>query len=123
MLDVMGSIKNLEWTTEHHFLHIQARHDFMRAVAVQFELAYSDFRVIQLALQLDGQKDLLSKFTSQYDDIYKYEMAFVRGGMAEFDNQFEGQIGDYQKAEQSLLETLKEIRQTQPGDDAGNKLI
>ncbi|KRM10288.1 hypothetical protein FD16_GL001219 [Paucilactobacillus suebicus DSM 5007 = KCTC 3549] len=90
---------------------------------MQFELAYSDFRVIQLALQLDGQKDLLSKFTSQYNDIYKYEMAFVRGGMAEFDNQFEGQIDDYQKAEQSLLETLKEIRQTQPEDDAGNKLI
>ena len=62
MLDVKDSVNRLAWTTEHHFLHIQARHDFMRAWAVQFEMAYTDFRVIQMALQLGGE---------QYHDLLK----------------------------------------------------
>lgn len=52
MLDVSDSLDRLAWTTEHHYRHIAAQHDFMRAWAVQFELAYTDFRTIQLALQL-----------------------------------------------------------------------
>nr|WP_225350788.1 hypothetical protein [Lacticaseibacillus camelliae] len=54
MLDVKNSIDNLEWTTTHHLAHIQNQHPFMRRWAVQFELAYTDFRVIQMALQMDA---------------------------------------------------------------------
>ncbi|MFZ2353055.1 hypothetical protein [Paucilactobacillus nenjiangensis] len=114
MLDVTGSISNLQWTTEHHFLHIQARHEFMRAIAVQFELAYSDFRAIQMALQLDNQTDLLEKVTAQYNEVFQYEMAFVRGGLDEFDNQFKGKIDQYQTSQASLLATLNDILKLQP---------
>jgi hypothetical protein len=42
----------------------------MRAWAVQFELAYTDFRTIQLALQLaQDQHDLLVRFTGVYDTV------------------------------------------------------
>jgi hypothetical protein len=60
MLDVIGAVKNLQWTTEHHYLHIRNQHDFMRAWAVQFELAYTDFRIIQMALQIRWSNGLAS---------------------------------------------------------------
>ncbi|MFR0554695.1 hypothetical protein ACLUXD_08660, partial [Loigolactobacillus coryniformis subsp. coryniformis] len=70
MLDVSDSLDRLAWTTEHHYRHIAAQHDFMRAWAVQFELAYTDFRTIQLALQLaQDQHDLLVRFTGVYDTV------------------------------------------------------
>jgi hypothetical protein len=120
MLDVIGSIKNLQWTTEHHFMHIKARHEFMRAIAVQFELAYTDFRTIQLALQLAGEKELLSQFTTQYDAVFQYEMSFTRGGLDEFDKQFPKGIADYDTAQADLINTLNTIMSKQPvaADDA-----
>lgn len=114
MLDVTGSIANLQWTTEHHFLHIQARHEFIRAVAVQFEIAYTDFRTIQLALQLGGQEELLSTFTAEYNQVFKFEMAFAGGGLEGFDAKFAGRIKEYQQAEEALLATLGDIMKLQP---------
>ena len=100
MLDVKDSVNRLAWTTEHHFLHIQARHDFMRAWAVQFEMAYTDFRVIQMALQLGGEQyhDLLKRFAAAYEAVYAYEYAFA----------------DYHTAEQTLLKIIDEITALQP---------
>lgn len=88
MLDVIGSIKNLQETTEHHFLHIKNQHDFIRIWAIQFEIAYTDFRVIQLALQLANEGSLLSEFTQAYQAVYQFEYAFAEGGLPVFNQQF-----------------------------------
>lgn len=116
MLDVKDSVNRLAWTTGHHFLHIQARHDFMRAWAVQFEMAYTDFRVIQMALQLGGEQyhDLLKRFAAAYEAVYAYEYAFAAGGLAGFDEQFADKMADYQTAEQTLLKIIDEIKALQP---------
>lgn len=116
MLDVQGSLKNLQWTVTHHFLHIQNQHDFMRDWAVQFELAYTDFRMIQVALQLDGQTDLLKQFTSQYNEVYQYEMAFAGGGLEGFNEKFGDKIPAYEKAHNELLATIDDIFKLQPTD-------
>lgn len=118
MLDVLGSLKNLRWTVDHHFMHIKNQHDFMRAWAVQFELAYTDFRVTQMALQLAGQTDLLKQFTSQYNEVYQYEMAFAGGGLEGFNEKFGSQIPAYEAAHDALLGTIDEILKLQPVDDA-----
>lgn len=123
MLDVIGAVKNLQWTTEHHYLHIKNQHDFMRAWAVQFELAYTDFRIIQMALQLDGQMDLLQRFTKAYDAVYQYEYVFVKGGLAEFNQEFGDQIDDYEAAQQNLLAILAELMTQQPKPTKENDLI
>lgn len=116
MLDIQGSLKNLSWTVEHHFLHIKNQHPFMRAWTVQFELAYTDFRVIQLALQLaENQMALLKTFTAQYDAVYQYEMAFASGGLEGFNEKFTS-IAEYDKAQKALLATIDEIMQLQPDD-------
>lgn len=82
MLDVKKSLDRLTWNTQHHFAHIEAQHDFMRAWAIQFELAYTDFRVVEMALQLDGSHhDLLAAFAAAYEKVYDYEYAFVAGGL------------------------------------------
>ncbi len=111
MMDVTDSIKRLQWTVEHHFLHIQAQHDFMRAWAIQFELAYTDFRVIQMALQLSGeaQHALLHEFAQAYDDVYQYEYAFVAGGLAGFNAKFGDHMEDYAQAESKLLAVLDQV--------------
>lgn len=41
MLDVIKSLDRLTWNTQHHFAHIEAQHDFIRAWAIQFELGYT----------------------------------------------------------------------------------
>lgn len=123
MLDVLGTINNLRWTTEHHFLHIKNQHEFMRIWAVQFELAYTDFRVIQMALQLDKQTALLQRFTKAYDAVYQYEYEFVKGGLEGFNQQFGNQIEAYGDAQQRLLAILDELLQQQPQVTAENDLI
>ncbi|OJG62992.1 hypothetical protein RV07_GL001132 [Enterococcus malodoratus] len=123
MLDVLGAIKNLTWTTEHHFLHIKNQHEFIRIWAIQFELAYTDFRVIQMALQLDSQTELLQRFTKAYDAVYQYEYAFVKGGLEEFNQQFGDQLDSYDEAHQTLLTVLDELMKQQPKSTKENELI
>ncbi|MDU5334334.1 hypothetical protein [Enterococcus sp.] len=123
MLDVIGAIKNLNWTTEHHFLHIKNQHEFMRIWAVQFELAYTDFRVIQMTLQLDSQIELLQRFTKAYDAVYQYEYAFVKDGLEGFNQQFGDQVAQYETAQQHLLAILAELMQQQPQPTKENDLI
>jgi hypothetical protein len=110
-MDVTDSIKRLRWTVEHHFLHIQAQHEFMRAWAIQFELAYTDFRVVQMALQLSGeaQHPLLREFSQAYEDVYQYEYQFVEGGLAGFNAKFGDHIADYQQAQTKLLAIIDQV--------------
>lgn len=110
MLDVKDSLKRLAWTTDHHFLHIQAQHEFMRAWAIQFELAYTDMRVIQLALQLANDHDHLIRFTTAYEAVYQYEYAFVAGGLAGFNAEFAGQLQEYHDAAEALLGVISELQ-------------
>lgn len=111
MLDIKASIENLEWTTEHHFLHIKNQHEFMRRWAVQFELAYTDFKTIQIALQLADQTELYQKFTESYQAVYQYEAAFAMDGLEGFNEKFGDQLADYEKAHNELLANLKELKQ------------
>ncbi|TLQ05815.1 hypothetical protein FEZ51_01135 [Pediococcus stilesii] len=113
MLDVKDSLDRLEWTAEHHFLHIQNHHEFMRAWAIQFELAYTDFRTIQMALQIDGSyHELLANFTAQYDKVYAYEYEFAAGGLDGFYAKYHeaSDLESYQKAQESLREYISDIR-------------
>lgn len=123
MLDVLGSIKNLTWNTEHHFLHLKNQHDFTRIWAVQFELGYTDFRTIQLALQLAQQTELLEQFTKAYDAVYRYEYSFVKGGLEGFNQDFGDQLDQYDQAHQALLTILQKITELQPEETSKNKLI
>lgn len=123
MLDVLGSIKNLTWNTEHHFLHLKNQHEFMRIWAVQFELGYTDFRTIQLALQLDQQTELLKQFTKAYDAVYPYEYAFVKGGLEGFNQAYGDQMDQYDQAHQTLLAVLQKITEFQPKEAPENNLI
>lgn len=116
MLDVRGSIKNLQWNTEHHFLHLKAQHEYIPIWGVQFELGYSDFRTIQLALQLATKKDLLQRFTEAYDEVYQYEYAFVKGGLTGFNQEFGEKIPAYQAAHEKLLAVLAEMLALQSTD-------
>lgn len=115
MLDVKDSLSRLRWTVDHHFLHIQARHDFMRAWAIQFELAYTDFRTIQLALQLSGEENhpLLASFAAAYEAVYQYEYAFATEGLAGFDDKFSGQMEKYEQAVKQIDGVLDQIEKLQ----------
>lgn len=95
----------------------------MRIWAVQFELAYTDFRVIQMALQLDSQTELLQRFTKTYDAVYQYEYAFVKDGLEGFNQQFGDQVDQYETAQQQLLAILAELMQQQPQPTKENDLI
>lgn len=112
MLDVKNSVERLAWNTEHHFLHIRAQHDFMRAWAIQFELGHTDLRVIQVALQLAQpvQLVLLQDLTAAYQSVYQYEYAFVAGGLEGFNKQFGGKIDEYERAEKHLLGVLAQVK-------------
>ncbi|OJG42555.1 hypothetical protein RV02_GL003561 [Enterococcus gilvus] len=123
MLDVLGAIKNLQWTAEHHFLHIKNQHDFIRIWAIQFELAYTDFRVIQLALQLDAQTELLQQFTKAYDAVYRYEYAFAKGGLEGFNQEFGDQMGTYEEAHDNFLTVLAALAKLQPQPTEENDLV
>ncbi|MDR1087688.1 MAG: hypothetical protein LBL23_00095 [Coriobacteriales bacterium] len=123
MLDVRGSIANLKWNTEHHYLHIKNQHDFVRIWAIQFELGYSDFRTVQMALQLTGRSEMLKDFTKAYDAVYRYEYAFVQGGLEGFNQQFGTEIDAYDKAHQSFLAVLDELSKTQPAPDGDENLV
>jgi hypothetical protein len=110
MLDVKDSIMRLARTVEQHHAHIAARHEFSRQWAIQFQLAYTDFRVIQVALQLDGTRhDLLVRFASAYDDVYVYEYAFAAGGLEGFDEKFAGRLESYKSDVDLLLAIIAEI--------------
>ncbi|WP_265459284.1 hypothetical protein [Enterococcus sp. HY326] len=123
MLDVRGSINNLKWNTEHHFLHIKAQHEFIRIWAIQFELGYTDFRTIQMALQLDGKIDLLKRFAKAYDAVYRYEYSFAKGGLEGFNQEFGDKLADYDQAHQTLLQIIDEISQFQPAPDEDSRLV
>lgn len=123
MLDVIGSIKNLQETTERHFLHIKNQHDFIRIWAIQFEIAYTDFRVIQMALQLANEGTLLSEFTQAYQAVYQFEYAFAEGGLPVFNQQFGKQMSEYEHVKNHLRDVLERIRQQQPPVTAENDLI
>lgn len=111
MLDVKGSINNLTDTIEKHFQSIKSQQPFERIWAVQFELAYTDFRVIQMALQMSGDNyhDLLVQFTTNYHTVFNYELAYASGGLAGFNQQFGKQIDQYQTAKDQLKLTIKKI--------------
>ncbi len=111
MLDVIKSLDRLTWNTEHHYAHIEAQHDFIRAWAIQFEMGYSDLRTVQLALQIDGgHHDLLARFTAAYDDVYNYEYAFVAGGLEGFNKQYGDQLPQYKQAADNFLKLIDEVR-------------
>lgn len=114
MLDVIGSIKNLEWNTEHHFQHIKQHHEFIRIWAIQFELGYTDFRTIQLALQLDGNRADLLEFTTKYNEVYKYEYSFVKGGLEGFIEEFGDQIDAYDTAHREFADVLTRLETLVP---------
>ncbi|WP_268913524.1 hypothetical protein [Lentilactobacillus sp. SPB1-3] len=115
MLDVKDSIDKLSWSVNHHFLHIQAQHDFIRAVAVQFELAYTDFRAIQMALQLAGEEyhSLLADFAKAYEDVYAYESVFAMRGLDEFNSEFPNSIDDYKQKVDHFNDVLDKIKALQ----------
>jgi hypothetical protein len=111
MLDVKKSLDRLTWNTQHHFAHIEAQHEFMRAWAIQFELAYTDFRVVEMALQLDGSHhDLLAAFAAAYEKVYDYEYAFVAGGLEGFNEQYGDKIADYKAAADDFLKLVDQVR-------------
>lgn len=112
MIDVENSIKNLAWTVEHHYQHILNQHEFMRRIAVQFELSYTDFRVIQLALQLSGEKNhqLLADFSSAYEQVYKYESVFSMDGLEAFNEEYGNEIDEYRIQKDNVLRYLEEIK-------------
>lgn len=112
MLDVIKSLDRLTWNTQHHFAHIEAQHDFIRAWAIQFELGYTDVRVVQMALQLDGKHhDLLVKFTAAYDKVYDYEYAFVAGGLEGFNEKYGDKIEDYRAGANEFLGLIDQVRE------------
>lgn len=111
MLAIAASVTNLQWTTEHHFRHIQNQHEFMRRWAVQFELAYTDFKTIQIALQLAEKTELYERFTKAYQAVYPYEAAFAMDGLEGFNEKFGTQLDDYEQAHDELLAVLKELEQ------------
>lgn len=82
--DISSSLENLINTTQHHYAHIAAGHDFMRAWAIQFELAYTDFREVIRDLPAEQVAD----FTQAYQAVFAYEWAFVAGGLAGFQEKF-----------------------------------
>ena len=112
MLDVKMSIDNLLTTVNRHFAHIKNQHEFIRAWAIQFELAYTDFRVIQIALQLSGESNhaLLAEFSAAYEDVYKYESAFAAGGLDGFNKEFADSIDDYEQTKDKLVDVIEEIK-------------
>lgn len=112
MLDVKKSLDRLTWNTQHHFAHIEAQHDFMRAWAIQFELAYTDFRVVEMALQLDGNHhDLLAAFAAAYEKVYDYEYTFVAGGLEGFNEKYGDKIEDYRAAANDFLKLIDQVRE------------
>ncbi|MCI2172337.1 hypothetical protein [Schleiferilactobacillus perolens] len=116
MLDVKNSIDRLSWTVDHHFLHIKNQHDFMRAWAVQFELAYTDFRVIQMALQLSGEENhpLLARFAANYEAIFQYEYEFAGNGLEGFNAKFgPSEIPKYEALVKEFDGIIKEIQALQ----------
>lgn len=119
MLDILGSWKNLATTTQQHLATIQAQREFDPLFVVQFQLAYSDFRTVQLALQLADELALLKRYTQAYNAVYEFELAYVAGGLANFNAQFGSQIAKYQTAVKAFQEVLNEIKQLQPKDESG----
>lgn len=115
MLDVKNSIDRLSWTVNHHFLHIKAQHEFMRAWAVQFELAYTDFRVMQMALQLDGEQNhpLLARFAASYETIYNYEYEFAANGLDGFNAKYKDDIDKYGEEVDNFNQIIEEIKKLQ----------
>lgn len=115
MLDVKDSLVKLQWTVEHHFLHIKNQHPFMRAWAIQYELAYTDFRVIQLALQLAGEDrhQLLADFTTSYDKLHDYEGAFANDGLEGFQAKYGDQLADYAAEVERFGGLLKQVQALQ----------
>ncbi|ERL65026.1 hypothetical protein [Schleiferilactobacillus shenzhenensis] len=118
MLDVKNSIERLQWTVDHHFLHIQAQHPFMRAWAVQFELAYTDFRVIQMALQLSGPENhaLLARLAKNYEAIFAYEYEFAGNGLDGFNAKFGDQIDQYHALVTEFDGIIDEVKKLQPAE-------
>ncbi|PWF99700.1 hypothetical protein [Levilactobacillus bambusae] len=116
MLDVKGSIKNLSSTTENHYKIIQNQEPFTRAFPIHFELAYTDFRTIEMALQMTGDQNhsLLVQFSAAYEAVYQYENAYATGGLDGFNEQFGNQIPEYEQAKNQLLTLINQISQLQP---------
>lgn len=111
MIDVKGAINNLQTTVQDHFDYIKGNGSFQRSFPIHFELAYTDFRVIQMALQLSGQENhqKLLDFTYAYQDVYQYEEAFADGGPEGYNEKFAGKIDDYQAAVTKFLKALEVV--------------
>lgn len=105
-IDMTDSVANLKWNTEHHYAHIEQQHEFIRAIAVQFEIGYSDYRYIQMALYLENKDDLLQQFTKAYKDFYAYESVFAMRGLEEFNKDFSWKMGDFREVKDKLLNVL-----------------
>ncbi|HAT55552.1 MAG TPA: hypothetical protein DCW31_10025 [Lactobacillus sp.] len=111
MIDIQDSAQQLQKTVNDHFEYIQAGHDFARAFAIQFELTYTDFRMIELGLQLDGkgQATLLNSFKTAYQAVYRFEAPFAFGGLEEFDKQCRDMMVDYELAVKQLNKVLQQV--------------
>ncbi|WP_225049109.1 hypothetical protein [Lacticaseibacillus kribbianus] len=97
-LDRTSALNNQQWTVAHHFDHIRQGHPFARQIAVQYELAHTDFRVLQLILQLEGQPALYADFTAAYEKVQAFEWPFIAGGPEAFSARFGTRLADYHQA-------------------------
>lgn len=111
MLDVKGSIQNLQTTVQNHYNYIKDQKQFTRAFPIEFELAYTDFRAIQMSLQLGGEQNhpLLAQFAATYEDVYKYEYAYATTNLEGFNQQFGNNMSDYESSVNTLETQLQQI--------------
>ncbi|QBO36917.1 hypothetical protein EQG49_10915 [Periweissella cryptocerci] len=106
--DISSSLANLVNTTQHHYAHIAAGHDFIRAWAIQFELVYTDFREVIRDLPADQ----VPAFTQAYQAVFSYEWEFVAGGLAGFQAKYptKADLESYKKAVDDLVELAEKLQ-------------
>lgn len=109
MMNIKSAVENLQWNAEHHYAHIEAKHDFIRAIAVQFELGYTDFRFIQTALLSANMDDKYRAFTEAYEDFYQYESFFAMRGLEEYQMKYGDKLSDFRQAKDNLLKILETL--------------
>lgn len=109
MINIKSAVHNLEWNAEHHFAHIESNHEFIRAIAIQFELGYTDFRFIQTALISANMTDKYEEFTNAYEDFYQYESFFAMRGLEEYNLKYSDKLDEFRQAKDTLLNVLKTL--------------
>ena len=109
MMNIKSAVENLQWNAEHHYAHIEAEHDFIRAIAVQFELGYTDFRFIQTALLSADLNEKYKEFTAAYEDFYQYESLFAMRGLEEYQLKYGDKLSEFRQAKDNLLKVLETL--------------